>query len=334
MTGAPHTPVLVEVKDLHLDFVGDSGTMEPILRGVDLTLHRGKVLGLVGESGSGKSMTARALVGLSPQGMRVSGSVRYLDRELIGADAEMLRQFRATNVGYVFQDPRSHLDPVRTIGDFLTEALTLNRGVSVSTARSRSVAMLSDVGIADAARRMRQFPHEMSGGMLQRVMIASALMAEPALLIADEPTTALDVTTQSELMAILAEAQRDRGLSVLFISHDLDLAAAICDQVAVMYAGQIVEDGVPSLLHQRPRHPYTAALIGSRPSLTSSTHRLVQIPGSPATASAVGTGCGFRARCLHRIQICDVESPPITSLAGSAVRCHRAHELDLSAEGS
>ena len=221
----------------------------------------------------------------------------------------------------IFQDPRAHINPVRRIGDFLTEALRTNQGVRAAQARDRAVDMLTQVGIEDGARLMRRYPHQMSGGMLQRVMIAAALLTKPRLLLADEAYYRLvDVTTQAEVMAILDDLRREFGLAMLFITHDLDLAAAICDRTAVMYAGQIVEVRASALLHDDPLHPYTAALAAARPNITQTVPRLRAIPGRPLSAfEAPARECAFAPRCTHTRDVCRVAVPGLTELDGRAV---------------
>ncbi|HEX4087954.1 MAG TPA: ABC transporter ATP-binding protein [Trebonia sp.] len=298
----------------------------PVLRDISLSIGPGEALGLVGESGSGKSMTARAIARLLPPGAVVSGSVRFDGRPVLDLAAGDLRRYRS-EVAMIFQDPRAHINPVRRIGDFMTEALRAS-GVAPREAGRRAADMLEEVGIADGGRRLRQYPHELSGGMLQRVMIGAALLTGPRLLLADEPTTALDVTTQAEVMAILDEPRRSRGLSLLFITHDLELAAAICDRTSVMYAGQIVEDRASDRLHDDPLHPYTAALSAARPDISQTRARLRTIPGRPLSAfEAPATGCGFAARCAHAVDECGSSAVPLAELDGGLTRCVRAAEL-------
>jgi oligopeptide/dipeptide ABC transporter ATP-binding protein len=303
------------------------GVKRAVLRDVSLTVRAGEAVGLVGESGSGKSMTARAIDRLLPGGAEVEGQIRCSGRdvsELAGAD---LRAFR-TKVAMIFQDPRAHVNPVRRIGDFMTEAMRTNLGVPPRYAQMRALDMLAQVGIDDGERRMRQYPHELSGGMLQRVMIAAALLTDPRLLLADEPTTALDVTTQAEVMAILDELRREYGLATLFITHDLELAAAICDRTVVMYAGQIVEVRSSELLHDDPLHPYTAALAAARPDIARTTVRLRAIPGRPLSAfEAPADECAFAPRCPHASDACRAGVPGLTALDGGLSRCVRAAEL-------
>jgi oligopeptide/dipeptide ABC transporter ATP-binding protein len=272
-------------------------------------------------------MTARAIDRLLPRGAEVTGSIRFGGENVNGLTGGGLRQYR-NQVAMIFQDPRAHTNPVRRIGDFMTEALQANLAVPAAEARRRAVDMLAQVGIDDGAKRLRQYPHQMSGGMLQRIMIAAALLTKPRLLLADEPTTALDVTTQAEVMAILDGLRREFGLAMLFITHDLDLAAAICDRTAVMYAGQIVEIRASALLHDDPLHPYTAALAAARPDIAQTAHRLRAIPGRPLSAfEAPPRECAFAPRCPHATDVCRTEVPALARLDGGVSRCARAHEL-------
>jgi oligopeptide transport system ATP-binding protein len=317
---------LVEVEDLRVELHID-GLARPVLRDVSLTIEAGEALGLVGESGAGKSMTARALAALLPPGASAAGRATIGGHDVIGGERSALRQAR-TRTAVIFQDPRAHINPVYRIGDFLTEQLRILRGVGRRAAVRRAVAQLEAVGIPDGERRLRQYPHELSGGLLQRVMIAAALLSEPELILADEPTTALDVTTQSEVMAILDELRRERGLALLFITHDLDLAAAVCDRTAVMYAGQIVERQASSTLHRSPRHPYTAALAAARPPLSGPPVQLPAIEGRPVAAWEMGVGCAFAQRCPHSRPRCEEAAPVLRALGSAEVRCVRAEELD------
>jgi oligopeptide/dipeptide ABC transporter ATP-binding protein len=311
-----------------------NGARRAVLRDVSLTLRRGEAVGLVGESGSGKSMTARAIARLLPPAAEVRGSIRFGTTDVAQLAGPDLRRYHS-QVAMIFQDPRVHVNPVRTIGDFMTEALRTNHKVPRPQARRRAVDMLTQVGIEDGARRLGQYPHQMSGGMLQRVMIAAALLAGPRLLLADEPTTALDVTTQAEVMAILDNLRRQSGLAILFITHDLDLAAAICDRTVVMYAGQIVEVRASSLLHTDPLHPYTAALAAARPDITQTTRRLRAIPGRPLSAfEAPATECAFAARCSYTREVCRTAVPDLSEVDGGVSRCARARELRGRLQGA
>ncbi|GAA1979776.1 ABC transporter ATP-binding protein [Catenulispora subtropica] len=309
------------------------GAGRPILDGVALTVRDGEAVALVGESGSGKSVTARTALGLFPAGADVSGSVVVGGTEVVGAGSGALKRVRTADAAMIFQDPRAGVNPVRRIGDFLTEPLRRIRGESKAAATARALELLGAVGLPDPPRHLRQFPHELSGGMLQRVMIAYALTADPRLLLCDEPTTALDVTTQAEIMAILARLRRERGLGMLLITHDLDLAAAVCDRVYVMYAGRIMEAAPSDVLIAAPRHPYTRGLLGSAPPLTGPLARLTPIPGAPLGLAETVGGCPFAARCPHAVPgLCDTTEPePEPEVDGdSMVACLRAAELGAS----
>ncbi|GAA5077643.1 ABC transporter ATP-binding protein [Streptomyces similanensis] len=312
---------LLEIEGLRvtLPVKGESRT---VLHHVDLTVPAGTSVGLVGESGSGKSLTARAVLRLLPAGARLSGDIRYDGVSVPAMDPTALRRMRSREAAMVFQDPRAHINPVRTIGDFLTEGLTTTRGVRRKDAEESAAALLRDVGIADASRRLRQRPSELSGGLLQRVMIASALATEPRLLLADEPTTALDVTTQSEVMAIIEENRVRRGLAMLFITHDLALAAAVCDRIAVMYAGTVVEELPAVELHGGARHPYTRALLASRPDPGARDGELRAVKGRPLSAFEAGPGCPFAPRCAFAQEVCRTDRPPHRPVGDSITACH------------
>ena len=302
------------------------GEPRKVLSGVSLRIAEGESVGLVGESGSGKSMTARSIVRLLPAGAQVEGTIRYRGADVAALRGQALRDLRR-QVPMVFQDPRAHINPVRTVGDFLTEALRTHQRASRRAAEDRAVRVLDEVGVAGGRQRLRHYPHELSGGLLQRVMIAAALLTEPHLLLADEPTTALDVTTQAEVMAILDELRRERGLAMLFITHDLELAAAVCDRTAVMYAGRVMEVRASALLHEHPLHPYTAALAAARPSLERRAERLVTTPGRPLSAFEAPDGCPFGSRCPHVRQRCHDERPQLRPLEGGQVACVRAEDV-------
>jgi ABC-type dipeptide/oligopeptide/nickel transport system ATPase component len=292
------------------------GSMRAVLQDVSFAIRPGEAIGLVGESGSGKSMTARAIDRLLPPGAAVTGRIRFGGRDVMTLSGPDLKRFRG-EVAMIFQDPRAHTNPVRRIGDFMTEALRTNAGVSTRDAAARSVTLLKSVGIEDGERRLRQYPHELSGGLLQRVMIATALLTKPRLLLADEPTTALDVTTQAEVLAILDDLRSDLHLSMLFITHNLEVAAAICDRTVVMYAGQVVEVRSSSLLHR-----------AARPSVDATTHRLLAIPGRPLSSfEAPAEECAFAPRCPHAQDVCRKARPALVALDGGLTRCVRATEL-------
>jgi oligopeptide transport system ATP-binding protein len=313
---------LLELAGLHVALPGPGGP-RTVVHDVSLRIAPGEAVGLVGESGSGKSMTARAVMRLLPPGARVGGELRYDGGSIAALDGRALRRWRASEVAMVFQDPRAHVNPVRTIGDFMCEMLVAVRGVRRGQAEQRAVAALRDVGVHDAPRRLRQHPHELSGGLLQRVMIAAALLVEPRLLLADEPTTALDVTTQEEVMAILDELRRERGLSLLFITHDLELAAAVCDRTAVMYAGYLVEEHASATLHRESAHPYSRALLRSRPGLEDGG-RLAAIPGRPLSGPEAPPGCAFASRCPMAEARCVQERPRLREVGTGRSACHFA----------
>ncbi|MEW1926107.1 MULTISPECIES: ABC transporter ATP-binding protein [unclassified Streptomyces] len=303
----PDAPLL-EFDGLHIT-LPVKGEHRTVIHRVDLTVPAGSAVGLVGESGSGKSLTARSVLRLLPPGARVGGEVRFEGVSVTAMDPAALRTLRSREVAMIFQDPRAHINPLRTIGDFLTEGLITTRGERRGAAEARATDLLREVGIADAPRRLRQRPAELSGGLLQRVMIAAALITEPRLLLADEPTTALDVTTQAEVMAVIDEARDRRGLAMLFITHDLALAAAVCDSIAVMYAGSVVEQVPASRLHDGSRHPYTRALLASRPDPGAGAQPLRAIGGRPLSAFEAGPGCAFAPRCPAAQDLCTAQRP-------------------------
>lgn len=316
---------LVQISGLEVDLPVE-GVLQPVLLGMDLQIAAGEAVGLVGESGSGKSMTARSIARLLPAGAAVRGSILIDSTEVTTLRGNALRDYRR-RIAMVFQDPRAHINPVRSIGDFLTEELRTNNGVSRKSAEQWALELLDVVGIADGARRLRQYPHELSGGLLQRVMIASALLSDPELLLADEPTTALDVTTQADVMALLDELRRERGLAMLFITHDLELAGAVCDRTIVMYAGSIVEAQDSAALYTDPLHPYTAALVAARPNIEATAARLAAIPGRPLSAFEAPAGCAFADRCRFSEDRCRSTSPHLETIGIGVSRCLRAHEL-------
>jgi oligopeptide/dipeptide ABC transporter ATP-binding protein len=317
---------LLTVDELRIALpVGDG--LREVVRRSSFEISPGEAFGLVGESGSGKSMTARSVLRLLPKGSVVEGDVRFDGHPIHGLDAAELRRLRSQDIAMIFQDPRAHINPVRRIGDFLCEALTTVKGMARADARNRVVSLLKETGIPDGERRMEQYPHELSGGLLQRVMIVAALSIEPRLLIADEPTTALDVTTQSEVMATLDELRRERGMALLLISHDLDLAAAVCDRTAVMYAGSVVDIQGSDTLHEQPLHPYAAALAGSRPSVERRMDDLPVLAGRPLPAFEAPDGCSFASRCRYAQERCKQQTPLLRPYEGGEVACIRCEEL-------
>ena len=302
---------LLEVSDLEVEFRTDEGTVHAV-DGVSFDMSDGEVLSIVGESGSGKSVTAMTILGLTRgPNARISGSVRYHGKELTDASSEELQEIRGDRIAMVFQDPMSSFNPVQRIGDQIVEAIRAHRDVSDEEAHRTAVESLSSVGIPDAKTRARHYPFEYSGGMRQRAMIAMALALEPALLIADEPSTALDVTIQAQILELLRQLNEERGLSVILITHDLGVVAEIADRVMVMYAGQIVEQGSLDEIFYDPQHPYTWGLMGSLTRLDQPPpERLPQIAGAPPSLLAPPTGCHFRPRCPHAFGKC-IEQPAL-----------------------
>lgn len=316
---------LLDIRNLALG-IRVGRTDREILSNICLRISAGQALGLVGESGSGKSMTARSILRLLPSGTKITGQIHFNGRSVLDMDDSQLRTYRARGVAMIFQDPRAHIDPVRRIGDYLTEGLRFNFGLSQESALRRVSSLLRAVRISDVDRIVKQYPHQLSGGMLQRVMLAGALASNPELLLADEPTTALDVTTQAEVMSILRQQRMERGLAMLFITHDLELAAATCDETAVMYAGGIVEQQESARLLVDPLHPYTARLAQSRPSVT--TRAMPDpIPGRPISAFEAPAGCAFAPRCSHYEPDCAKVRPPVRPFGRGLVACRRAEEL-------
>jgi len=301
-----------------------------LVRGVDLAIAPGERLALVGESGSGKSMTALAAMGLLPRGIRrTAGEVRLAGRPIQDLDERALRALRGDALAMIFQDPMTSLNPVQTVGRQLAEAIRLHRPVDRAAARAQAAALLDRVHIPRAAARLDDYPHEFSGGMRQRVMIAMALANDPGVLIADEPTTALDVTTQAQVLAILDEVCGRAGVAVLLITHDLGVVGAFCDRVAVMYAGEIVERAAAADLFERPRHPYTAGLLASMPPLDADPDALTPIPGDPPDPRGLPAGCVFAPRCGLADARCRAERPRLAARGpGHVSACHRADRVD------
>ncbi|MEU9749609.1 ABC transporter ATP-binding protein [Streptomyces niveus] len=302
------------------------GTARPVLTDVTLRVASGEVVGLVGESGSGKSTTANAALRLLPGDATATGRITVDGTDVLSLTGDALRAHRSRTVAMVHQDPRSALNPVRRVGDFLTERLR-GAGLDQRAARVRAVELLAAVGLSDPERRVRQRPHELSGGMLQRVVIAGALAAAPRLLLADEATSALDVTTQAEILALLKSLRTsdgDRTPGMLFITHDLQLAAAYCDRVYVMYAGRVVEEGSAGDLFARPRHPYTRGLLDCSPTLDTEIREIRPIPGRPPSLADAFTGCEFAARCPWAEAACETWRPePVALDGGGTAACRR-----------
>jgi oligopeptide/dipeptide ABC transporter ATP-binding protein len=321
--GAGSTGALLSVKDLHVSFVTEDGVLRAV-DGVTFDLRAGEVLSIVGESGSGKSVTAQTIMGLTrSSNARIEGSITYSGRELVTASEEELQQIRGEEIAMIFQDPMTSLNPVYRVGRQIVEAIRAHRDEPQERAREHAIELLDAVGIPDAKRRVDDYPHEYSGGMRQRAMIAMALSLEPKVLIADEPSTALDVTIQAQILRLLEQLNRERNLAVILITHDLGVVAEIADRVLVMYGGRIVESGTLEQIFYDPQHPYTWGLLGSlarpdRPRL----RRLSQIRGQPPSLLAPPQGCHFRPRCPHAFNRC-TEVPPLEVRVGEthADRC-------------
>ena len=332
---------LLEVKDLSVRFTRRDRPPVDAVQRVSFSLDAGQTLGIVGESGSGKSQTVMALLGLLASNGHVSGEANYRGENLLAMKEGALNKIRGDRIGMVFQDPMTSLNPFLTIERQMTETLQLHRGVSRREARRRAIETLETVRIPDAARRIGMYPHEFSGGMRQRVMIAMTLLLEPEILIADEPTTALDVTVQAQIIELLRELNRERGTAIVLITHDMGVVAGLCDDVMVMYAGQTVEQATAATLFAAPTHPYTIGLLNALPRLTDDDALdydreapLRTIPGNPPMPGHLGAGCAFAPRCAFALDVCRSTPPTLVSTAtppvgpgkapGTARRaCHR-----------
>ena len=317
---------LLSVEDLHVTFHGDGGRKVKAVDGVSLALRRGRTLGIVGESGSGKSVTALSIMRLlTKESAEVRGRILFEDRDLHALpDAEM-RRLRGNRLAMIFQEPMTSLNPSYTIGDQIGEVLVRHRGLGATEARRATIALIERVRIPAAASRIDDYPHHMSGGMRQRVMIAMALACEPSVLIADEPTTALDVTIQAQILDLLRDLRRETGAAILLITHDLGVVAEMCDDVVVMYAGQAVEQAPVGEILSAPEHPYTVGLIGSVPRLGTRRERLATIAGTVPSLDAAFQGCRFAERCPFVEPGCREVAPPLVELAaGRRSRCLRS----------
>ncbi|WP_435829217.1 ABC transporter ATP-binding protein [Actinocatenispora sera] len=315
----------LRVRDLSVSF-GHDGEI-PAVRGVDLDVHRGQLVALLGESGSGKSVTARAILGLSDAQVS-AGELRLGDLDLTALTEAQRRDVRGSRISLVFQDALSALNPVLTIGDQLGELFRRHRGLSRRAARAKAVELLRTVGIPGPEQRVRAYPHQFSGGMRQRILIAMAIALEPDLLIADEPTTALDVTVQAQILDLLDRLRAERDMAVLLITHDLAVVSEVADHIAVMYAGRIVETGPTEELLGHPAHPYTEALLRSVPRPDAAGGRLYAIPGTPPGPARRPPGCPFHPRCAWAVDACTTQRPELSTVdAGRQVACHRATEV-------
>ncbi len=301
---------LLEVKDLRTSFFTDAGEVKAV-NGVSFSLERGKVLGIVGESGSGKSVTAYSIMQiLAPAGRIVGGSVTLDGQELIGSGETVMKDVRGNKVSIIFQDPMTSLNPTYTIGSQLMEAILLHTNRNKKQARERAVEMLRLVNVNEPEKRMKQYPYELSGGMRQRVMIAMALACEPDILIADEPTTALDVTIQAQILELMQSLQKELGMAIIMITHDLGVVAQMCDEVIVMYAGSICEQGTADEIFYNPQHEYTKGLMRSLPSAATAGTRLQPITGTPIDLLNMPSGCAFAPRCDAAMKICIEKAAP------------------------
>jgi len=317
---------LLSVKNLRTEFVTREGVL-PAVADVSFELARGEVLGLVGESGSGKSVTGFSILGLiDPPGRIAAGSIAFDGAELVGAPPESLRRLRGGRIAMIFQDPMMTLNPVLSIETQMVETVLAHEATTRAEARRRAVDALVRVGIASAAERLAQYPHQFSGGMRQRVAIAIALLHRPDLIIADEPTTALDVTVQGQILYEMQKLVRESGTALIWITHDLAVVAGLADHIAVMYAGRLVELGDAALVLDAPAHPYTRGLLDSVPAATQPGARLRQIRGATPSLLRLGPGCAFRERCDRAAAEC-AKLPPLTVRAGRAVRCVRPLEV-------
>lgn len=305
---------LVDIKDEHLSFFTPAGEVKA-LNGVSIRLKEGEVLGIVGESGSGKSVTAYSLMGLTAHpGKLISGSLEFNGHHINDMTEKEMRKIRGNEVSIIFQDPMTSLNPVYTVGNQIEEVILLHTDKSKKEAHERAKELLELVGINEPEKRLKQYPHELSGGMRQRIMIAIALACEPKLLIADEPTTALDVTIQAQILELMMELKDKLGMAIIMITHDLGIVASMCEKIAVMYAGHIVEYGTTDEIFYEPKHEYTKGLLRSMPRLDTKEHeRLVPIEGTPIDMLNPPKGCPFAPRCNNCMKICLREMPPVTN---------------------
>ena len=319
---AEHKMSLIEVKDLSVRFATGDGQVHAV-NGINFSLNAGQTLGIVGESGSGKSQSVLAIMGLLAKNGSATGQALYEGVDLLTMPEDKLNQIRGNRVAMIFQDPMTSLNPYLTVERQMTEVLQFHKGIGRQAARAASVRMLDAVKIPDAAQRINTYPHEFSGGMRQRVMIAMALLCEPQLLIADEPTTALDVTVQAQILTLLRELQRDFGTAIVLITHDLGVVAGLCDKVMVLYGGRVMEQGNAEDIFYHPSHPYTVGLLGAIPRLDQSNVSLRAIPGAPPNMSRPLPGCPFQPRCALALPQCSTDLPALVSLPDHP-RAHRA----------
>ncbi|WP_420453360.1 ABC transporter ATP-binding protein [Ilumatobacter sp.] len=320
--------VMLEVDDLHVSFPTEDGVVRAV-RGVSYQVKRDEVFGIVGESGCGKSVSSMALMGLLPKTARIEGQARYLGEDLLGRPDREVRDLRGSKIAMIFQDPMTSLNPVYTIGRQLSESVLAHDRIPPKQAMERSIEMLDLVGIPQAEQRAKSYPHEFSGGMRQRVMIAMAIINDPDIIIADEPTTALDVTVQAQILETLMEVKNQVRAAIVLITHDLGVIAGVADRVGVMYAGEFVETGPVDDIFHATRMPYTAGLIGSIPALDSDADELVPIGGAPPTLIDPPAGCAFSPRCPLATSVCVESDPPLAACdrPGHLVACHHWEQL-------
>jgi oligopeptide/dipeptide ABC transporter ATP-binding protein len=328
---APRTigsdPIVLQVRGLTTVFNTPEGAVRAVTN-VSFDLKRGEVIGLVGESGSGKTVTGLSLLRLLPKNATMRGQVIFDGKDVTAMSHKELRQLRGGGISMVFQDPMTSLDPVFTIGSQMVEVMQAHSRIRGSAARGHAIELLRKVGVSDPEPRLGQYPHQLSGGIRQRTLIAMALANRPQLLIADEPTTALDVTIQAQILALIREINAESDMSVIFITHDLGVVAGLCDRIFVMYGGHLVESGAAADVFERPEHPYTAALVRSalHPK-RDRTQRLIAIPGSPPSLLNPGPGCMFAARCPLKMEICVQQAPPLTARSADRVAaCYATEE--------
>ncbi|WP_332695849.1 ABC transporter ATP-binding protein [Bosea sp. (in: a-proteobacteria)] len=316
------TQPVISVNELTVEFVTRRGTLRALDK-VSFDVARGEVLGVVGESGAGKSVTGSAIIGLiDPPGRIAGGQVLLSGQRVDNLSPDAMRKIRGKRIGMIFQDPLTSLNPLYRVGEQLIETIQTHTALNAADARKRAIALLDEVGIPAPERRIDGYPHEFSGGMRQRVVIALALCAEPEFIIADEPTTALDVSVQAQIIALIKRLCKERGTSVMLVTHDMGVIAETADRVAVMYAGRIAEIGPVRDVVKQPLHPYAVGLMGAIPSIEGDAERLVQIPGSMPRLSNIPRGCAFNPRCSKAFDRCFVERPELIDVGGRQVACH------------
>ncbi|WP_298326234.1 ABC transporter ATP-binding protein [Haloactinopolyspora sp.] len=325
-TGAPP---LLEVDDLHVEFRTRDGVARAV-NGVSYTLHEGETVAVLGESGSGKSVTAQAIMGIldTPPGFVTGGAVRFRGQDLLALPDEERRAYRGRSISMIFQDALSALNPVFTVGWQISEMFRVHEGLSRKDAKARAIDLMDQVRIPAARERINDFPHQFSGGMRQRIMIAMSIALDPDVLIADEPTTALDVTVQAQIMQLLRDLQRERNMGLILITHDLGVVADVADKIEVMYSGRIMEQAQVHDIYAKPAHPYTEGLLNSIPRVDLKGQELSAIPGLPPNLTRIPQGCEFRPRCPYARQICHEQRPPLLEvLPGRYSACHFAQEV-------